>query len=504
MAGDFAGLVKPLYLALLAALTVFGVFNYYQFDKKFAAGFDDYSDLIHYYLNTKYLGELGYYDLYGAMLVADEENGGQHWQHIKKVRDLRDDTIKPAKDAINTGKKCRDDNFSKDRWREFRGDVSYFMSRVETEMLSRAFFVDHGFNPPATWSTFAEPLVSILGTEHLKYATSFDAILLLAMFVAIWWAFGLETALISSLFLLSTFSGRWPVVTHSLLRFDWLAALVIGVAMLKKEKYALGGGFMAAAALSRVFPLLFFIPICLAGALYYWDRGSMGSPYRRYFLGASWVGGIVVLLTVFLYGSATFVDSAKSVIHHGKAFSSHRVGLGCALLYRGEWSGGDVRSEGGIPRKKEIVREMQPFLWSVALGAIFLVGWYIWRCKPALWESVHLGALPLFCISNLQVNYYNFRVLFVIYHFYLWRRDPKFHLTSLGLLFLIEAAVQLAHVGGAARHAVNSLSSVGLLFYFLITACWLFMSGRGGYAIGWTQPQDPGDESKPKQTGAQQ
>jgi len=488
--GEYRALVKPIYLSLLSSLVVLGVFNYYQFDKKFANGFDDYSDIIHYYLNTKYLPELGYYDLYAAMLVADLDSKGRHGKHIKTVRDLRDDTLKPAALAVEAGEYCRDNNFTQDRWAEFKTDVSYFMDRVKTGMLSEVFFVDHGFNPPATWSTLAEPLVRLFGVEYLKYAASIDAVLIAAMFVAVWWAFGLETALLTSIFLLSTFSGRWPVLTHSLLRFDWISSLVIGVAMLKKHKYALGGGFMAAAALSRVFPLLFFVPVIVAASISFWERDRLGSVFRRYFLGAGWVTVVILAATIFLFGAPTVVESAKSVIHHGKAFSSHRVGLGCAVLYRGEWTRQDVREDGGIPLKQKTIRDLQPFFWGLAILTIGLIAWYIWRRRPVLWETVHLGALPLFCISNLQVNYYNFRALFIIYHFYLFRKNPRFHFIALSTLFLLEAGVQLAHCSGAARHAVNSLTSIGLLAYFALMIGWLFEDGRTGQSAARRTARD--------------
>src|SRR5215471_7231322 len=62
-------------LLVLAVLFSFGV--YHNLGKFRGGGFVHYADMFNYYLNTKYFNEVGYFELYDAVIVADTEQGNQ-------------------------------------------------------------------------------------------------------------------------------------------------------------------------------------------------------------------------------------------------------------------------------------------------------------------------------------------------------------------------------------------------------------------------------------------
>lgn len=141
--------------ALLLGAGVLGAFNYWQFDPRVFVGPGDVTDITYYYLNSKYLDELDYDLLYDAMLLADE---GRHTDHVETVRNLTDDTLSDRASAMRRGAEVARPRFTEARWAAFSHDTEYFLDRLPRETLSSNFFVDHGYNPPVTWTVLGEPL----------------------------------------------------------------------------------------------------------------------------------------------------------------------------------------------------------------------------------------------------------------------------------------------------------------------------------------------------------
>ena len=59
---------------LLAVLCLVSVLNYARWGPKVLVEHIDSYDVMHYYLSAKYFDELGYFDLYPAILQADREH----------------------------------------------------------------------------------------------------------------------------------------------------------------------------------------------------------------------------------------------------------------------------------------------------------------------------------------------------------------------------------------------------------------------------------------------
>ena len=102
--------------------------------------------------------------------------------------------------------------------------------------------------------------------------------------------------------------------------------------------------------------------------------------------------------------------------------------------------------------------------------------------------------MPLFVATNPQVNYWNVRIVAVIWHA-TWLVGPRpsapvdrfFHAFGLALLFATEVAAHGVFLAAAERHAVNAITSWGIAIWSLSLLAWLVLlcvRGRGDPSPG--------------------
>lgn len=461
---------KLLFLGLMMSAT-YGVFNYYQFDRQVFAEVNDYADSTYYYLNSKYFDELGYTHLYEAMLVADNE-GAKRFRRIKRYRDLVEyKALYPREVALSRADVIKA-RFSQEQWEAFKHDLN-FITGQQAKGGWGYFFIDHGYNPPPTWTLIGGTLSKLCPVEHMKWITMVDFVLIAIMMLVIGRVFGSFPMLIALLFYCVTFSGRWPVLGQSILRFDWVAALVMAVCALKAERRALAGALLAYAACSRVFPAIFFFPYVVVFLRDVWQTRRISEKHWRFIIGAGATTALLVGTSMAIYGSGTYMAAANNLALHGgpESFSSHRVGLGDALLYRGETSRSEINANGGIDGKREQLWALDPWLKLIGLVSLLWLTVCIWHSRSSPHRLIWLSIFPLFCITNPQINYYNLRLLPLLYH--LENHDRYRDRLGLFLLFGIEVATQHVMITEVTRYAVTSTTSIGLLIYLLIMAGFL-------------------------------
>lgn len=464
------GVAVKIYFGVLTAAAVFGIFNYYNFDKKLAAGIGDGADISYYYLNTKYLKELGYFGLYAAEFTADMEHNNRFASKLRRYRDLRDYKIKSTSFALEHGREIKEKNFTKERWEAFKHDVDYFFSLPEMDY--RHIFPDHGYNPPPTWAVPGYALAGFVPVEKIKWIAMVDVAAVVGMLIVVAWAFNLETALFAMLFFLCTFSGRWPILGHSLLRFDWPSALIIGICLLKKEKWALAGVAMGYAALNRIFPAIFFFPWLVVALSEWWKTKKLPMHHLKFAGGAAAITVFLVVTALGLFGTESFVESKNNLLMHNDSFSSHRVGLANLFVFDGETTKKQIRAAGGMHAKELDVQSIKKLRMLIGLITLAFIGYYILRVRRPVHELIHLAAVPLFCMTTPQVNYYNLRIIFILWHMANIKKG-WFHKIGLAALFAVEVVAQHSQVSGNARFATNSYTSYGLFFYYLFVMAWM-------------------------------
>ena len=171
------------------------------------------------------------------------------------------------------------------------------------------------------------------------------------------------------------------------------------------------------------------------------------------------------------YGPAAIDQSKENLAMHASSYTSHRVGFGDALFYRGEKTMADVKANGGTPAKKAQIEAAKPKFYVMFLVMLVIIALYVLRSPEPIHRHIHWMMIPLFLVTNAQINYYNMRVLLVMYH----ASDLGKYRNKLGLslLFLTEVATHIAFCLGWTRYAVTAMSSICLTAYFALMTAFL-------------------------------
>jgi hypothetical protein len=409
-----------------------------------------YWDTFHYFMGAKYLPELGYTRLYEATLVAGRELGA--FDYVTHLRDLGTYGLREAGTVDRAAVRAR---FSPERWEAFKGDLLFFGPRINEW---RGLLQDHGYNdpPPRAWLLHAVVRSLPATPRTVTFVTSMDYVLMLAAFAAAWWGFGVLPAMLAFAFLWLSPLARFDFIGGALLRWDWLAALVMGAAALARGWGATAGALLGYTILARIFPALLLLPL-----LARWLRGRLGGARE----GAAGACLAAALVTVVLagallgaFGEASLVSEYRTKLRlHGEGAFVNSVGLGAMLAaYTAPWSQ-DADGRPYVAHAALIAARPAP--WLLGLAAVIYAALALplaLRARPV--ESL-LYAVPLLFIALSPTGYYYaFLILLVLLP---WRgtRAAPLALVEMGLLTGILAG----------SYAVEALSAELLTFFAAVS-----------------------------------
>lgn len=403
--------------SLLLALTLLSIANYGRWGPKtYFESVDNY-DLIHYYLNAKYFDELGYLDLYPAVILADMENDGPYYEqgnkYMAQLEETGEHAFRPISHAVARGKHVRETRFTPQRWEAFEHDVLYLQRKVApkwSDKLWRAMIQDHGYNGTPAWTLIGAPIASAVPVESVKLLGYLDVVLVAGAVGAVAWAYGGLPAMWVLFFLCITYSTRWPTFTWVFLRYDWICALIVATAMLRKGHYAVAGALTGFSALMRMFP-----------AMWMWGpfaRGVTGLMQRRVDHKLLVMAGAFLLTVAGMqaaatakFGTTTVREHFVNMLDHNTAdqLSSRRIGLALGLVH-----------DGGLEPKwidkgrKAKVAEQKPLRYGLALVVLVVMGWAFRRARDD--EAFAFGFLPFFLLTTASYYYYVARGTLVVMH----------------------------------------------------------------------------------------
>jgi hypothetical protein len=258
---------------------------------------------------VKYFPELRYDGVYLASVLAfaeDERGGSLASLGTLEIRDQRDHRMRRVSELGDDLREVRA-RFSDARWQSFKSDMTFFREAMGPEYLTLS---DHGANAPPVWVWLARlPLGHVVASEtSLTVAGLIDAVLFLAMAVALWLCFGpLPTLAAMTVFgatELYMFGTNWGGAT---LRHDWLALLAFGACALKRERWALAGVLLGLSTMLRAFPVVALFGVALPPLAWFAERWARG---RRPSLGeviAAHRGAVAVLAAAAATIAFTFV-----------------------------------------------------------------------------------------------------------------------------------------------------------------------------------------------------
>jgi hypothetical protein len=379
-------------LAVLAAAAVVVYLNFFTFHGE--RTWVHYHDVSHYYLGAKYFRELGYRHLYVAMLRAELETG---WQRApgREARDLETGELVPARVLLQNSDAARA-RFDDERWEAFKTDVAFLRQALGPHY--QGVLRDHGFNPPPFWALLGGiPAGRVPAGSHagIVLLTLIDPVLLTAAFVAIYWAFGLETLLLAVIQFCLIYGATFGWVGGAFLRYGWFFSLVTAACCLKRQRHGLAGVLFAVSALLRIFPAFFVAGIGLRALTTPGGR-RLATPAWR--LLAAFVGTAValVLLTVAVYGDlGAWPEFRRNIVAHADRMAPNLVGLPFVI----------TGAAGPDPGTRIAVAAA--FLAAVGLAAVLS------RRTDELGAAA-LGILLIVAGLNLAGYYYVFLVLLVL------------------------------------------------------------------------------------------
>jgi len=472
-----------------ALLALAAVGFYYRFNPAAVTRRYDAYDLVHYYLNSKYFPELGYTRLYQACLVADQEDRGR-LARITSLRDLYDQQVKSGafvRDVRAHPERIKQ-HFSKRRWSRFKRDVR-ILDKALKYSTWRRILVDRGYNATPTWHALGHALASRIPARHVKWLCHIDTLLVIGMFWVIAWCQGRRAMLVAVVWFCCSFSSAWPGVGWAMLRYDWLALAVAGACLLARGHRFWGGAAIGWAALSRIFPAVLLLFLCVRGVHRLVRHRTLDRDALRIAAGFVVVVAVGSAITWSVLGSGHYRAFAHDLDIQlaPENLSVNRMGLAIGLAYRGE------TSERELPLSKRRDRYLLAGRYGstrTALGLALLavlaasVLWPPGSSRPAR-EEVDLAQLGFYGFALLltaSFYYWTLRVLAVLLHDR-HRDRSRWDLAGLCALFGIEIWSHGFELATKFRYGVTATSSIAISLYAAVvcivrgTASWRRRAG---------------------------
>jgi hypothetical protein len=207
----------------------------------------------HFYFGSKYLPEIGYFNLYKATILADRESA-HAIGFVKTTRDLTTFDEISVDQALANAAEVRA-AFSDARWEEFKRDWSTLARDGAnwTQVMD-----DHGNSGSPAWAIFAAPIARIcgIGPGGQQIMGLVDELLMIVMFILFFRTFGTRPTCVA-LVVFSMMPHCFDYLAGSLLRWDWLFALGLAMILWTRERPLAAGAMVGYAIASKLFPLFF-------------------------------------------------------------------------------------------------------------------------------------------------------------------------------------------------------------------------------------------------------
>lgn len=489
---------------LLGTLCVGAVENYARHDWKYVyqERVDAY-DLTHYYLNARYFDELGYFELYPAVLLADLETGGPYYRMPPTVQfqtEERGYYFVEYKDFVkdtSEHERIRALFKSDAQWDQFKHDFTYLQRDVVgfTPETWQQMVWDHGFNGSPTWVMLAKPLAKATPVESVKVLGYTDLMWLLLALGVTAWAFGFEGAGWLLLFLMTTYSMRWPTLTWAFGRYDYVALLIIATGLLHKLKHGWAAAAVALSTAFRVFPAVWLFGPAVKGAVqlgeWAWDKAKKVAQPRPFPVALTKLGGLFFVAHLALWGmvAASFGSTQPIEKHFDNLFehttednlSSMRQGFAIGTAFLPSEIGESVRFVAkGRPKpnfhhrmnagRRERIKSQKPWRQPLAITLVLLLGLGLRRKKDH--EAFAFGFVPFFLMATASYYYYVVRGTLVAMHAGALHKGRN--ALGLGMLFAIEALVNWIQQTEKDWRVIQiGWMSWGLILYVAAMVIWL-------------------------------
>ena len=403
---------------LLGTMGVLAFLSFFNFGFWHFPGFVHGWDTFHYYIGSKYFKEMHYERLYECVATADsEEPGLRRRVELRKITNLRTNAVEKTDDILAHPERCKQ-HFTDARWESFKNDLRYFRTLEGPRRWDDAQ-CDHGFNGTPVWAILGSALANLAPASRLDVLVldSIDVVMITAMALLMWWAFGWRAVSVALLVLATNFPSRWDWIGGSFLRFDWLFWMGVGVCLMKKDWPFWAGAALAYAALLRIFPgFLFVAPLIALGTHYVktrqWDRR-----FLRLIMGAAVAVAVLVPVSFATSGGpGVYPEFLRNTAKHSETPLTNLMGLRTVVAFRPAETAGRLNTPSMVDQWSrwkqahlKAFHEALPLYVSLVFCYLVLIGLAIRKVEP--WVTVLLSATVISFGSELTGYYYAFLII---------------------------------------------------------------------------------------------
>ncbi len=322
-------------LAVLGVASVLASWNFLNFHYD---GIVHAHELFNYTIGSKYFRELGYDRFYECVAVADVEAGFRPRVSRRLITDLETYDLRDTGRVLADPGRCKR-HFTPSRWAAFKGDVGWFRGLFEQERWE-ALQRDHGFNATPLWVVMGALVTSAVPVSNrgALALASLDPLLDLVAWSVVAWAFGWRAACVALVYWGTNRPAGFEWTGGAFLRHDWLAAMLVGLALLRRGRALRAGLLFAVAAYLRAFPAVLFLGPSLA-ALVDALRTRRLAPRRetlRLALGALIATALLAPVSILSVDADAWRRFAANLSHHAAVPASNTLGLRTALSFSRE------------------------------------------------------------------------------------------------------------------------------------------------------------------------
>jgi hypothetical protein len=378
-----------------------------------------FHEFFHYYLGSKYFGEVGYLGLYDCTALADLEIARED-QVLPRVgtyvRDLSD--VLTDKTTVEAMAHCTSElrpRFTEPRWASFKHDLRELRRLVPDDWWLGAVS-DAGFNPPPSWVVLSSAVANAIPIRvgHVATyiaATSLDVLLLLASFLALRYSFGFTTAAMAAIYFGSSYLSSYSWIGGAFLRFTWLTCVILSLSAMKRGRWAWAGALAAGAACDRLFPSAFAVGAMLPLVYRAIRHGGDRRPIIRFCAGFAGVAIGLVAASAAVFGFSAWRVFFERILRHGDVYFVMHVGLKKIVTYRDWVSSQDFHGHDGLARfrlwnlrLRATWAAMRPVVVPIQLLAA--AGAVLGSIRARPYEAAVLFGVIVMFFFNLPANYY--------------------------------------------------------------------------------------------------
>lgn len=435
-------------------------------------------ELYHHVIGAKYFPELGYTRLYECTLIADIQAKDPAPPEQRLLRNLVDNRIETGARVAADPDGCKR-HFTPQRWSAFTQDLAPLRG-AGSERRWKSMIIDHGFNASPVWALGARAVIpdAPLNWPLLRWLARIDLLLLALMWAAAYWAFGLRAASTALIFFGTQYLGDINWLGGSLLRYDWLAAAVIGAALLRRGHFAAGGFALTWSTLLRVFPGMLVAAVMLHAAIDMARRRSfaLSSAHRRFALGCLLALATLIPLSIAVGGRDAWPEFVANSRKHLATPLVNFVGWKSVVTYDPATSSAALRDDTlddpFLPwqdARRDIFAKREALYWGGAAAFVLLLGAALARTPIGLAPLLGVGLV----VIAAQIGAYYYALLLgygLLAQRFAWL-GPALLLASAASIGIAEVAEDAARSYDAAFVA---LSAFWMLFAIAATAAAVF------------------------------